>query len=246
MPTQTSDEAQLRDRVVGFNGLLAAARNMVMRLVQGQGKGITTATTVPEITAFQELFNANRAIMFEEIDAMTDGKFVPAQLALELKKKGLTTDGKYGPRTSTALALTMWARSGEPQLINEIGMEAVPSNPSTFTQFYLKKKDLYDRTLAQMPEPQGAPNYPQAEEPAQQVVQPAQEGGISPTQHAGTSPVVATPAPTPSNLDFSQTPTLVRGQGKGKMSFATMLSLGIGAAVLGGILVWQLKKRKVF
>ena len=33
---------------------------------------------------------------------------------------------------------------------------------------------------------------------------------------------------------------------KGKMSFAVLLSLGLGVAMLSGIVVWQLKKKKYF
>lgn len=244
MPAYTSEDEQLRDNVVVFNTLLSAARNMLAKLIAGNPRPITSSTVLPEIQNFQRLFNEARSVVFEELFAMTAGKgWQPANLALELQKKGLTPDGMYGPRTSTALALTMWAQSGNVDLINNIG-SSVPSEPQHFTKYYLAQKELFDETLRDVPIPQGVVQPPPipAPQPPQQVIDAANNAGVQVVQPAATTTPTAPNGPT-QVVKFDDHGVV--GQGKGRLSFGVILAGLIGLGAFGGITFYFMRKKRM-
>lgn len=245
MPTQTSAQDQLRDNAVAFNILLGAARNMVARLVMGGQRPITSGTVLAETTNFQNLFNETRFVVFDELADIAQDKWQPATLALELRQKGMTADGKYGPRTSTALALVMWAQSGKLEAITEIG-GSVPSNPSSFPQQYLAKKTLFDETLREVPVPQGTFEAPPApvQQPPAQVATTAEQGGLSVTQPPGVAiPIPVSMPASPTQVMQFENQTVV-GQGKGKSSFGMVLAGLLGLSALAGILIYATRKKR--
>lgn len=244
MPSYTSEDGRLRDDVLVFNSLLSAARNMVAKLSAGSTRAITSSTVLPDIANFQRSFNDAREVVFRQIGWMTEGKFQPAALAAELQKVGLKDDGQYGPRTSTALALTMWASSENAQLIAEIG-NSVPSEPQNFTRYYLAKKELFDETLRDVPVPQGVVQPPPTPtpEPPQQVIDAANNAGVQVVQPAATAqPVVPANGPT-QVVKFDDHAVL--GQGKGKLSFGVILAGLIGLGTIGGFTFYFLRKKRV-
>jgi hypothetical protein len=240
MPSYTSEDERLRDSVVVFNTLLSAARNMVAKLNTGSTRPITSSTELAEIANFQRLFTEARDIIFKQIDWMTSGKFKPAAVANELKTAGLKSDGLYGPRTSTALALTMWASSEDPTLIERIG-NAVPSSPTTFVKYYLAQKELFDETLRDVPVPQGVVQPPPvpAQQPPKQVVNEANQGGVQ----------VVQPPPAPAANGPTQVVKfddhVVIGQGKGRLSFGVILAGILGVFTFGGITYYVLRKKRM-
>jgi hypothetical protein len=242
MPAYTSEDEQLRDGLVVFNSLLSAARNMIAKLASGSARPITSSTVVPEIANFQRQFNEARGVVFTQIGWMTDGKFKPAAMSAELQKSGLSEDGKYGPRTSTALALTMWASSEKPDLINEIGT-SVPSEPQSFTKYYLAKKELFDETLRDIPIPQGVVQPPPipAPQPPAQVVEAANNAGTQVVQPAVTPVPIANGPTQVAKFDDH----VVIGQGKGRLSFGVILAGIIGVATLGGISFYFMRKKRM-
>lgn len=245
MASYTSEDEALRDALVAFNILISAARNMVAKLIGGSPTPITTSTVVPEIANFQRLFTENRGIVFKQIGWMTNGQFKPASLASELEKKGLTADGRYGSRTSTALALTMWAQSENPALLADIG-NSVPSSPVHFTQYYLKAKELFDETLRDIPIPQGVVQPPPvpAPQPPQQVIDAANQAGVNVVAPAATMPPVSTPANGPTQVVQFEDHAVV-GQGKGRFSFGVVLASLLGLGALGGITFYILRKKRM-
>lgn len=242
MPAYTSEDERLRDSRVVFNSLLSAARNMVAKLTAGGPRPITSSMVLPEITNFQRSFNDARGVVFTQIDWMTKGGFKPATVTAELQKQGLAQDGQYGPRTSTALALTMWASSEDKDLIAEIG-NSVPSEPQTFTKYYLAKKELFDETLRDIPEPQGVVQPPPipAQQPPAQVVDAANQAGVQVVQPAATTPPVANGPTQVVQFDDHN----VIGQGKGRLSFGVILAGFVAVLGFGGITFYMLRKKKM-
>lgn len=243
MPAYTSEDQRLRDSVVVFNSLLSAARNMLAKLTAGSTRPITSSTVSADIANFQRSFNESRDVVFKQIGWMTNGAFKPAALAAELEKKGLSEDGMYGPRTSTALALTMWASSEDPKLINEIG-NSVPSEPQSFTKYYLAKKELFDETLRDIPIPQGVVQPPPvpAPQPAQQVINEANNAGTQVVQPAAEPVPVTANGPT-QVAKFED--HVVVGQGKGRLSFGVILAGLIGVGAFGGLTFYFLRKKRL-
>lgn len=243
MASYTSEDEALRDARVAFNILISAARNMVAKLVAGGSRPITDGTYVGEIANFQRLFTENRGIVFKQLGWMTNGAFQPAALAAELEKKGLKDDGLYGPRTSTALALTMWAQSEDVELLAQIG-DSVPSSPTQFSQYYLRSKELFDETLRDIPIPQGVIQPPPvpAPQPPQQVIDAAQAAGTQVVEPAVTMAPVAANGPT-QVVKFDDHDVI--GQGKGRMSFGMILALITGVGALGGITFYVLRKKRM-
>jgi len=212
---------------------MSAARAMVSRL--SSAAAITTAMSVTEIADFQRQFTANRKLIFDELQIMTEGiGWKPAALALELRNKGLTVDGKYGTRTGTALMLAMWARSGDPQAINAIGNGLVPNNPAQFPQYYAANRNAYDNYLApfQTDGPAASPPLPVIPTPT--PVTP----NIPAIENGGTSlPTEVGP------LVFDDGSTVL-GQGQGRMSFAMMMAITLGIGLVGGFTYVGLKRAK--
>lgn len=243
MASYTSEDEALRDARVAFNILISAARNMVAKLVAGGSRPITDGTYLAEIANFQRLFTENRAIVFKQIGWMTNGGFKPASLTAELEKKGLKDDGLYGPRTSTALALTMWAQSENTDLLANIG-NAVPSSPTHFSQYYLAQKELFDETLRDIPIPQGVIQPPPvpAPQPPQQVIDAANQAGVQVVEPTATTPPITANGPT-QVVKFDDHGVV--GQGKGRFSFGMILATILGVSTLGGITFYVLRKKRM-
>lgn len=216
----------MQSEVDSFNQLVGAARTMVMRLATQAA--VSASMTVTEIAEFQASFNKNRGIVYDEILAITEGGWRPAQLALELRNKGLTVDGKYGQRTGTALLLVMWARAGTVEAAATLG-GIIPSNPAQFPQYYVANRTAYDANLApyssgEVTTPPPIPTVPTNPIPTQPSLPPA----------------VVTPGG--DDLDFGDDGSTVVGTGKGKMSFAAVLAILMGVGVVGGFTWYGLKK----
>jgi hypothetical protein len=224
-----------------FNTLVSRARSMVDRLVRGLSAPITSGTFVSEVKAFQDSWNAMRGLVKGELDAMTadntkSSAFSPGKGTVtdEVFVRGLTSDGKYGPRTAVALAMTMWAQSGQwegAQGIPPAIFNAIPTDPRLMPQAYARYRAVFDGYLLAVAVEQPAP-APSPPAPTPAPVQIPNPAANAPGQQVpGTQ------------IDFEDGSTVI-GRNQGRTSFATMLAAGIGVLAVGGIIVYTVTRKK--
>ena len=233
--SQSNVDAAMVDE---FNALVTAARNMVVRLSQGGQTPLSANSVVSEVTQFQTAWNKSRDIVVTLLDDLlvsTKTAYTPPPAVVNTVKNGIGVDGKYGNNTALALAQTMWAQSMDVAAFNKIKV-IVPNKASGFTKAYLSNKTLFDTYLrptsyggtTQVP---STPVSPTQIDPAS-VVAAAKQGGSS----------LITPAPVA--VDFgTDGGSVVMGQTKGTLSAATILAVGVGVAIVGGVIYYAVKKK---
>lgn len=260
------------DPIGEFNALLTRAGSMVDRLATGSGPTVlTTGKSLPEVATFQEAWNGSRDLVGGELDAMvvanTGDKFFSPQKGSSTEKamKGLVPDGIYGANTATALALTLWARLGtweEPAGIPAALMQ-IPTNPKDWPVVWASDRAFWSHALSKLsseavlPPPEPAP----VPDPADRVVSDADSGDVSavlpgdsvsvsvplpptaPKSPAGPNPQDALTMDGGGDLDFSDSPELVRGQTKGEGSSTTLLVVGAGLLVAGGVVAYTASRK---
>jgi hypothetical protein len=233
--SQSNVDASMVDE---FNALVTAARNMVSRLSQGGNSPISATTSVPEVSAFQTAWNKSRDIVVTLLDNVlvaSKTKYTPPAAVANTVKNGLGVDGKYGNNTALALAQTMWAQSMDVSAFNKIKV-IVPAKASDFPKAYVSNRSLFDTYL--QPDSYGGTTQVPAAQPSPAQIDPAQV--IAAAKQGGASLIT----PTPAAVDFgADGGSIVMGQTKGTLSAATILAVGVGVAIIGGVVYYAVKKK---